>query len=379
MKVIFHILIVYLSSNIVSDVVHGLSEIDRKNCFQYYLKRYYNYDNVNLFNSYNGSSYKECNDTVEAEALKFYNNLTTTIENDEKMNDSKDCIIKFIKGFNVSNIALKDMIYNNSEEIILNNNVRGFLLKFSYFYCTPGNLGTILFEIDYEAHHWNNFSLNHIKKEFCLALDAIAILGVRGRFNLDRCENKFSQKITYRSVAEFFNSLLPDSNKSCLIAKFQEKGLLFYTNQTTEMKNFKNQVQNCDQIYNQIHKIAKISFNDLFYELEFPQGLWMMLVSKLAQCFINDIMDEEFLYKILFYLIQPEYTTKEEKPNAEKEFIQFVTLNMQNYINCLVHVGWKIETILVLYKYIAMFQNSRDTVSSNDIDSNDYDYDYDYD
>ncbi|CAO1313550.1 unnamed protein product [Diamesa hyperborea] len=121
--------------------------------------------------------------------------------------------------------------------------------------------------------------------------------------------------------------------KSCLMTKFEEKG--YIDNSTDYIKINK---QECNNVYKPIQEPPKMS-------------LIMMFVAKLAQCFLYDIVDEDFLYESLYHIMQPEFIAAKDKKAAEKEVIRFVKTTLKNYIHCLVKVEWKIETILTAYKH----------------------------
>lgn len=354
MRLLF-LLVVYFSSYVVSEE-NELSEFDRKNCFKSYLSRSYRNDKIIELDSYIGLI-EECNNIVKAETEKFDNNLLTIIEAEPKVENCtycKECMMKFIKDFNVSDVALKDKTYDNSKEIILNKDITNLLLRISYFYCYPDDLLRIKFETDFQFEHWRKFSLKVIKKEICLLMDAIQVFDLNTDA-LPKCESVFSQIFgpsPFQPISAVDQLLLiffeQDNNqddqtqslaiiKSCLMTKFQEKG---YIDNTTYYSKIER--SNCDQVYNPIKKAAKISFQ-----------LPMMLVAKLAQCFLYDILDEDFLYESLFHFTQTKNIREEEMGNAEEKLIKFVKKTLQNYVNCLVHVEWKIETVLVLYKYMS--------------------------
>lgn len=347
------LLIVSFSSYVVSEE-HELSEVDRKNCFKFYLPQSNN--NVFEFNFYNESTEK-CNNTVKVEAEKFDNKLLTIIKGEQKINNCtycKECMMKFIKDFKVSDVALKDKTYDNGEDTILNKDVTNLLLRISYFYCYPNDLFTIIFEMDFQFGHWKDFSLKVIEKEICLFMDAIQVFDVNDGFTLSSCGMVIDQVVDQsalpsNSIAgpfllfmfsqdenQYDRSLSLATIESCLMTKFEEKG---YIDNKTYYSKIEN--QNYHKVYKTIQEAAKMSFQ-----------LPMMLVAKLAQCFLYDILDEDFLYESLFHVMQPDFIEKEKKKDAKEKLIKFVKTTLQNYVNCLVNVEWKIGTFLVYYKYI---------------------------
>lgn len=325
-------------------------EFDKIDCFKSYLSRTDINDEFIEFNSFNSSI--ECNNTIKAEAEQFYNNLSIIIESDQiAMNckECEECMMKFIKDFKVSDIALKDKTFNNSDSI-LNNDVKVFLLKLSYFVCYPNDLLTILFEIDFEIGHWNGKSFKIIKKELCLFWRRLPLFDMVERsFSISGCKKVLDEGLDQRNepiksivdqlLLRMFSQEDPDETqalatiKSCLMTKFEEKG---YIDSSTDY--IKINKQECNNVYNPIQEPPKMN-------------LIMMFVAKLAQCFLYDIVDEDFLYESFYHIMQPEFIAAKDKKAAEKEVIRFVKTTLKNYIHCLVKVEWKIETILTAYKH----------------------------
>lgn len=341
-------MIVYFSSYVES-VEQEITETDDKNCFKYYSSQSYMDENLIVSHSYRGSI-KECKKIVKAEAEEFYNNITTMIESEPVAEKHKDCMIKFMKDLDVSDVALKDHIYDNSEEKVLDANGTSFLLKVSYFYCHPDDLIKFMYENIYKIDH-QNFNSKSLAKVTCLLVNEFNSFNVSNGFIFPSCEkiiaemNLQNSKAPESVVDEILLSLFEQDSKSqtlktiksCLEAQFQERG---YINN----ESYKPQMLNCDIVLKPIQKASQINFQELRIEY--------LLVAKLAQCFLYDIVDEDFLYRSLFHIMQIDLISEDQKSKAEEQMITFVTTNLKSFKNCLVNVKWKIETILVLYKYM---------------------------
>lgn len=333
-----------------------LTEYDEKSCFQSYLSLTHINDEIIVFHNSTELN-EECNNTVIAETEKFHNNLLRIIESEPKVKksgDCKGCMMKFIEDFKVSVVALKDKTYDDIGDTILNKDITNFLLRLSYFYCYPNDLITILFEMDFEIGHWKYFSLKIVEKEICLLLDEIIMFDVSEAFTLSTCQIVLDQQMgrSPEPMKSIVNELLllmfPQRNqnerqalatiKSCLMSKFEEKG---YIDNTTSYRKINR--QNCYNVYKPIEEAAKTTFKI---------DIMTMFMAKLVQCYLYDIMSEDFLYESLFHIMQPEFIAESKKKAAEENVIIFVKTTLNDYINCLIHVEWKIETILVLYKYV---------------------------
>lgn len=356
-------------------VVHFLSYVesaeeiakpdDKINCFKYHVSQSYMDENVLVSHSYKGSK-KECEKIVNAEAEKYYNNITTMVESVPEAKKHKECMIKFIKDLNVSDVAIKDHIYNKTEEKVLDANGTSFLLKMSYFYCHPDDLLKFIFEIVYKIDH-QNLNLKTLAKVTCLLADEFNIFNVSNGYIFPSCEKinaeiilqnstdsenvvnqmllfLFAQKDSFQYKSQYEikreeerKSQTLKTIKSCLEAQFQERG---YINNTS----YKPQLLNCDIVLKPIQKASQITFQEL--------PIKFLIVAKITQCFLYDIVDEDFLYRSLFHIMQTDLVMEEQVPKAEEEMITFVTTNLKSFMNCLVNVKWKIETILILYKYL---------------------------